>query len=186
MDKQKSLILDVNSVFFPRFTYPRSENTPFFNASFRVNSVKIGLFVSRQMNLKALFSVTFWLETDIPEIPAPVKFIIDVKNWCCFNECVGGTAEIIDENDQHKLSRESAEHFMTAWDLSRPPFCKSVVPNVCPFSQFFGWLISWRAGFLSLQTIKLLITYRMNFAALDNNSNGNLYLLSVRWNHNLL
>lgn len=98
----------------------------------------------------------------------------------------GGTAEIIDENDQHKLSRESAKHFMTAWDLSRPPFCKSVVPNVCPFSQFFGWLISWRAGFLSLQTIKLLITYRMNFAALDNNSNGNLYLLSVRWNHNLL
>lgn len=64
MEKQKSLILDVNSAVFwlektfP-FTYPRSENTPFFNASFRVNSVKIGLFVSQQMNLKALFSVTF-------------------------------------------------------------------------------------------------------------------------------
>lgn len=43
---------------FP-FTHPRSENKPFFNAFFPVNSVKMSLFVSRQMNWKALFSVTF-------------------------------------------------------------------------------------------------------------------------------
>lgn len=118
MEKQKSLILDVNSAVFWlektfAFTYPRSENTPFFNASFRVNSVKIGLFVSQQMNLKALFSVTFWFGKQIfPKSRRQSNLSSMLKNWCCFSRCVG-TAEIIDEKDHHKLSRESAEHFMT-------------------------------------------------------------------------
>ena len=118
MEKQKSLILDFKSFFFflektfP-FTHPRSENTPFFNAFFRANSVKMSLFVSRQMNWKALFSVTFWFGKQIfPKSRRQSNLSSMLKNWCCFSGCVG-TAETIDEKDHHKLSRESVEHFMT-------------------------------------------------------------------------
>lgn len=80
---------------------------------FRADSVKMSLFVSRQMNWKALFSVTFWFGKEIfPKSRRQPNSSSMLKNWCCFSGCMG-TAEIIDEKDHHKLSRESVEHFMT-------------------------------------------------------------------------